>query len=283
MKIILAQHFGLCFGVRDAIAKAHQLAREAPLTILGELVHNPIVQEQLRQQGVDQASLDDQTPTTERVMITAHGASDRQRAKWRNRGYEVADATCPLVHHAHQQLKRLVQAGYFPVVIGQAGHVEVRGLTGDFTEAFVLDDVSKVAELPPRDRYGIIAQTTQPIRHVRHLVEAIRGHYPKAEVLFVDTVCKPTKERQTALERLIRDADVIVVVGGHHSNNTRQLVRTCRLAGKIAFHVERPDELKVEWFAGVATVGLTAGTSTLPETVAAVHQRLLQFSEDQQT
>ena len=279
MKVILAQHFGVCFGVRDAITQAKELARRGPLTILGELVHNPVVHEQLREHGVHRGSLDDVDPKSQRVMITAHGASDRQRRKWRDAGYDVADATCPLVHHAHEQLKRLVKAGYFPVVIGKPGHVEVRGLTEDFDEASVIEQLSDLEKLPMRERYGIISQTTQPIDHVRRLVEAIRNHHPKSEVVFVDTVCRPTKERQTALRELIEQTDVIVVVGGHHSNNTRQLVQTCRLAGKIAFHVERPEELQAEWFSDVEIVGLTAGTSTLPETVAAVHRRLGEISK----
>ncbi len=278
MKVILAQHFGVCFGVRDAIDQAKELARQGALTILGELVHNPVVHEQLRDHGVFQGSLDDVRPKSRRVMITAHGASDLQRRKWRDAGYDVSDATCPLVHHAHQQLKRLVKAGYFPVVIGKPGHVEVRGLTEDFSDAVVCEQVGDLEKLPERDRYGVISQTTQPIEHVRRLVEEIRALHPNAEVVFVDTVCRPTKERQTALREIIERTDVIVVVGGYHSNNTRQLVQTCRLAGRTTFHVERPEELQYHWFLDAQMVGLTAGTSTLPETVEAVHKRLLSFA-----
>jgi 4-hydroxy-3-methylbut-2-enyl diphosphate reductase len=281
MKIILATHFGLCFGVRDAIAHAHQIARNGPLTILGQLVHNPVVREQLRQIGVEEASLDDDASKSKRVMITAHGASERQRRKWITAGYQVDDATCPLVQHAHQQLKQLVAAGYFPVVIGKPGHVEVRGLTEDFEDSFVIEQLCDVAELPQHLRYGVIAQTTQPIDHVHRLVEAIRSSRPDADVRFIDTVCRPTKERQVALRNLIMQADVIVVVGGHSSNNTRQLVQTCRSAGKAAFHVERPEELRPEWFIDINIVGLTAGTSTLPETVNAVARRLEEISSTQ--
>jgi 4-hydroxy-3-methylbut-2-enyl diphosphate reductase len=110
------------------------------------------------------------------------------------------------------------------------------------------------------------------------MVEAIRRIHPKAEVRFVDTVCKPTKDRQAALRTLLEVADTIVVVGGRTSNNTRQLVETCRVAGKIAFHIERSEELERGWFVGARIVGLTAGTSTLPETVLAVHQQLMRFS-----
>jgi len=278
MKIVLAEHFGMCFGVRDAIAQAEELAGRAPLTILGELVHNPIVRERLREQGVIEGSLDQLGPTSGQVMVTAHGASDAKRAAWREHGLQVVDGTCPLVRHAHEQLKRLVAAGYFPVVIGKVGHVEVRGLTEDFPEARVVDLPSDILKLPRRDRYGVISQTTQPIDRVRRLVAEIERLHPASEVRFVDTVCKPTKDRQSALRKLIDVTEVIVVVGGRESNNTRQLVETCRAAGRLALHIERPDDLLPEWFDAVSTVGLTAGTSTLPETVHAVHKRLRQIS-----
>jgi 4-hydroxy-3-methylbut-2-enyl diphosphate reductase len=283
MKILLAEHFGTCFGVRDAIAQAEQLAAAEPLTILGELVHNPVVRERLRAQGVRETSLDSPDADSRRVMITAHGASDRNRQKWRSAGYDVVDGTCPLVRHAHEHLKRLVAAGYFPVVIGKPGHVEVRGLTEDFPEAHVLEIEGDISKLPRRNRYGVISQTTQPIERVRVLVEAIRKRNPDAEVRFVDTVCKPTKDRQAALQKLIAQADTIVVVGGRESNNTRQLVATCRASGRRAIHIERPEELNAEDFANVETVGLTAGTSTMLETVEAVFKRLQEFSSVRST
>jgi 4-hydroxy-3-methylbut-2-en-1-yl diphosphate reductase len=281
MKIVLAEHFGMCFGVRDAIAQAEQLAEQAPLTILGELVHNPVVRERLRAQGVAEGSLDRPEVTSGSVMITAHGASDTKRAAWHEHGFDVVDGTCPLVRHAHEQLKRLVTAGYFPVVIGKVGHVEVRGLTEDFPEACIVDLPADILTLPARDRYGVISQTTQPIDRVRALVAEVERLHPASEVRFVDTVCKPTKDRQSALRKLIDVAEVIVVVGGHGSNNTRQLVESCHAAGRLAFHIERPDELRSEWFEGISTVGLTAGTSTLPETVCLVHERLRQVSSAQ--
>jgi 4-hydroxy-3-methylbut-2-en-1-yl diphosphate reductase len=281
MKIFLADHFGICFGVRDAIAQAEDLAREAPLTILGELVHNPIVHEQLQARGIAQGSLDRTRSTSHRVMITAHGASDLKREAWQRAGFDVVDGTCPLVRHAHDQLKQLVGRGFFPAVIGKPGHVEVRGLTEDFPEAVVIEVSGDIANLPARDRYGIISQTTQPIDYVRTLVAEIQKLRPNSEVRFVDTVCRPTKDRQHALRKLISVADAIVVVGGHHSNNTRQLVETCLAAGKPAFHIERAEELRPHWFSANDVVGITAGTSTLPETVEQVRQRLEEISSKQ--
>lgn len=279
MEILIAEHFGICFGVRDALAQAETLAAAGPLTILGELVHNPVVRERLSAQGVRESSLDaSTTDASTAVMITAHGVSDAQRTRWSAAGLKVADGTCPLVRHAHTQLRRLVSAGFFPVVIGQAGHVEVRGLTEDFPGAVVIGDAADVDKLPRVARYGVISQTTQPIDRVRTLVAEIRRACPDAEVQFADTVCKPTKDRQLALQRLIAQADLIVVVGGRASNNTRQLVEACRGAGRGAIHVERAEELVAADFAQTKVVGLTAGTSTLRETIDSVVARLREIS-----
>ena len=282
MKIQLAEHYGLCFGVRDAIAQAERLAAQGPLTILGELVHNPVVRERLAQRGVREGALAGESAPTPQVMITAHGASDRKRAEWRGAGFGVADGTCPLVRHAHGQLGLLVSLGYAPVVIGKRGHVEVEGLTGDFPDACVIENEDDITHLPHRERYGVISQTTQPVERVRALVEAIRAARPESEVRFTDTVCQPTKNRQNALRKLIAECDTMVVVGGRNSNNTVQLVTAASAAGLAVFHIERAEELDPAWFGAAENVGLTAGTSTLKETVAAVHARLQQIAAQRQ-
>jgi 4-hydroxy-3-methylbut-2-enyl diphosphate reductase len=275
MKIQLAEHYGLCFGVRDAIAQAEEMAARGPLTILGELVHNPIVRERLARHGVREGALDDAASAqTPQVMITAHGASDQARAEWRDAGFGVADGTCPLVRQAHEKLRTLVELGYAPVVIGKRGHVEVAGLTGDFPGACVIESAADFAQLPPAERLGVIAQTTQPLDKVLALVAALRAARPESEVRFYDTVCQPTKNRQAALRKLIAECDTLVVVGGRNSNNTLQLAAAAAVAERAVFHIERAEELRAEWFREAQVVGLTAGTSTLKETVATVRTRL---------
>ena len=276
MIIKLAEHYGLCFGVRDAIAQAEQLAGQRPLTILGELVHNPVVRERLAARGVHEGLLEHTASApTAQVMITAHGASDHARHAWRTAGFGVADGTCPLVRHAHDELKALVHLGFFPVVIGKRGHVEVLGLAGDFPEAHVIESNADIATLPDRERYGVISQTTQPLEKVHALVEELRRARPESEVHFRDTVCQPTKNRQNAVRKLIAECDTMVVVGGRNSNNTLQLVAAASIAGLSVHHIERADELNADWFHEAQVVGITAGTSTLKETVAAVHRCLL--------
>ncbi len=275
MKITLATHYGMCFGVRDALRTTRQLADAQPVTILGELVHNPLVQADLAARGVHSADLHHPgQASTETVVITAHGAADKDRAAWVSAGFAVTDTTCPLVRKAHTALAQLVAAGFHPVIIGQATHVEVRGLAGDFPQADILLEETEISALGQHEKIGVVSQTTQPIVKVQRLIQCLRERFPNSEVVFRDTVCQPTKDRQTALEQLCQQNEVVVVVGGRHSNNTRQLVLAAQALGVRAFQVERAEDLRPDWFHGVHRVGLTAGTSTLEETVAAVQVRL---------
>ena len=273
-----AEHMGMCFGVRDAIALAQREAAEAPLTVLGELVHNTTVQADLARRGV---YFEDQPErvTTGAAMITAHGASDQARDRARAAGLQLRDATCPLVHQAHRQLRELVTAGYHPVIIGRAGHVEVRGMTEDLKTFDVVLSPDDVRRLTARDRWGVVAQTTQPIERVRALVDHMREEFPNAEIRFIDTVCQPTKQRQSAAEALGRRCDVVIVVGGANSNNTRELARTCGRFCESVYHVQGPDEVCAEWLPWGGRVGLTAGTSTPELLIDAVERRITDLAE----
>ena len=197
MRVLRAAHLGMCFGVRDAIALALEHADAGPLTILGDLVHNPAVLSTLEAKGiaVAQEVAEVKTPT---VMVTAHGTSERTLARTRALGLTVVEATCPLVHVAHRAVTSLDREGYHVVVIGKRDHVEVRGLTGDLDlDRFdvVLDD-DDVLALEEHARLGVAAQTTQPVERVEHLVDLIRRRFPLSEVRFLDTVCTLASEKR---------------------------------------------------------------------------------------
>lgn len=276
MKIIKAEHLGMCFGVRDAIALAQEAARHQPLTILGDLVHNETVLAELRARGI-QIEQQPERISTKSVMITAHGTSERMLHQTRAGGFNVIEATCPLVHVAHRALAKLVAEGAHPVVIGKRDHVEVRGLTGDLTAFDVVLSPEDVLRLTERACFGVVAQTTQPIVRVRELVHMIRQRFPQSEVRFVDTVCQPTKQRQHAAVELAQHCDIVIVIGGAHSNNTKELVATCAKHCPRVHHVQTAAELRPEWFQETDTVGITAGTSTPDNLIAAVEARLRDF------
>lgn len=277
MKIIRARHMGMCFGVRDAIDLALRESKEKSLTIFGELVHNESVLQTLREEGI-QMETDPGRITTRDVLVTAHGISDAGLRDLQSRGFHVSEATCPLVHAAHAALKKLVAAGYHPVIVGKRGHVEVRGLAGDFPEADIILEAGDLEKVKPRERFGVISQTTQPVERVRNLVQHLRERFPESEVRFIDTVCRPTKERQTAAVELAQSVDVVIVIGGTRSNNTRELVDSCRMHCPRVHHVTSAGDLERDWFHPGDRVGLTAGTSTPEEQIQAVEERLRIFS-----
>ena len=266
MNIIRASHLGMCFGVRDAIALALQQSESGPLSILGDLVHNETVLQDLRSKGV---KIEHQAAdiSSTRVMITAHGTAARTLQDLQGRGLQVLEATCPLVHHAHRAVAALVAAGYHPIIIGKRDHVEVRGLTGDLDAFDVVLSPEDVLQISEHPKYGVACQTTQPIERVKHLLALIEERFPKSEVRFVDTVCQPTKQRQTAAVALAKQAEVVLVIGGAHSNNTHELVRTCAAHCHRVHHVQTARDLKLEWFRNASTVGITAGTSTPDQTI----------------
>jgi 4-hydroxy-3-methylbut-2-enyl diphosphate reductase len=263
----------MCFGVREAIALAVERTQEAPVTILGDLVHNETVLQQLRERGVRIADRVE-VITTRTVMITAHGASERRRDRLRERGYEVIEATCPLVRQAHRAVQALAQQGYHVVIIGVRDHVEVRGLTEDLDDYDVVLSETDVLQLREHVRWGIAAQTTQPIERVRALVGLIQRRFPQSQVRFVDTVCQPTKQRQFAATDLAQQCDAVVVIGGTWSNNTRELVAACRRHCRRVHHVQSAGDLHADWFQDGDVVGITAGTSTPDGVIHEVHQWL---------
>ncbi len=282
MIILRARAYGMCFGVRDAIQLAEEIAHHAagePVTVLGQLVHNPAVLQSLRDQGVRVEEQLDRVRVQpgERYLITAHGVSDAQRAAWAKTGAQLHDTTCPLVQKAHHRLRDFVAMGLHPVVIGKAGHVEVVGLTGDYPAATIIETESDIAKLPPDLPLGVVSQTTQPIERVRDLVACIRLLRPKQPLAFADTVCQPTKDRQDALRELCREVELVIVIGGRHSNNTRQLVLAAQSYGVRAQQVETPDDLRAEWFRHIERLGLTAGTSTPDAVIDAVEKRVMEI------
>jgi len=279
MRITRARALGTCFGVRDAIDAALSSSISTDLTIVGQLVHNPQTVQKLHEAGVQMVDSIDDEIQTRNVMITAHGAPASLKQKLSDRGHIVYDATCPLVLRVHQAIRRLVAEGWYPVVIGQPDHVEVRGIVGDLDEYTVISSVDDLTQLEGRSRVGIVCQTTHRIRQAREILEQIGHRFPSMEVEFIDTVCKPTKDRQEAVEELSIQVDVMIVVGGANSSNTLKLLKVCQENGITAHHIESQAQLDPEWFASVDHVGITAGTSTPHEVIDQIHARLIQISE----
>ncbi len=275
MKVTVAKALGTCFGVQDAIDLAMDEAYRDKLTIVGQLVHNPQVVEDLRIRGVNIVEKLDENISTPNVMITAHGAPESMHENARRMGYNVIDASCPLVLRVHKAIAGFVREGFHPVVIGQASHVEVKGITGDLDDYTIIANEDEISNLAPHKKIGIVSQTTQQIQHIRNLIAKIRETYPEMEVRFQDTVCQPTKDRQVAARELTSEVDLMIVIGGYNSSNTKKLKMVCDESGVEAFHIERASQLEPEMFDGRGHVGITAGTSTPREVIEEVYLAIL--------
>jgi 4-hydroxy-3-methylbut-2-en-1-yl diphosphate reductase len=278
MLILRADELGMCFGVRDALAALERETDPAAVTIHGELVHNPEVLAMLDRRGFARSPETGRAvPTTPAVMVTAHGISDRERGRLRDAGKRIVDTTCPLVRKAHDAARELAAEGRRLVVIGKRDHVEVRGIVEDHDGAVVVGGAADVATWP-EPRLGVVCQTTTQVDVADSLLAAIRAANAHADVRSIDTICSPTKARIDALARLLPAIDALVVVGGRDSNNCRQLVQRGERAGVRALHVAHARELVPAWFDDARSIGLTAGTSTLPRTVDEVHGWLLRLA-----
>ena len=283
MKVTLADSLGTCFGVDDAIEEAMDPKFRGNLTVIGQLVHNPQTVQKLRDNGVEIVDSVNADIHTANVMITAHGAAQSVHKKAKERGFTVYDATCPLVMKVHKSVSRLVDEGYFPVVIGQESHVEVRGIVTDLKEYAVVYDENDFHKIIDKPRLGIVSQTTNQIKTVVPLIDKIKAlknpDGSAKDVKFVDTICKPTKDRQIAVEKLSNEVNLMIVIGGRNSSNTKKLKKVCEDKNLPAHHIESATELKPEWFLGMGHVGITAGTSTPSYVIDEVYQAVLKIGE----
>ncbi len=284
MKISLASALGTCFGVKDAIDLAMDPEFKSSLTIIGQLVHNTQVNESLNRNDVALVNGIDEIDNikTKMVMITAHGASDRIKDRLQAKGFIVYDASCPLVMRVHQVIKSMVRDNFFPVVIGQEAHVEVKGIVGDLEEYLVInneEDIAKLREIGKR-KIGIVSQTTQQMEKVEGLAAKIREMDCIDEVKFVNTICQPTRDRQVAVRELADQVDLMIVIGGYNSSNTKKLVQVCDEKKIESHHIETSSQIKRDWFINKKHVGITAGTSTPEYVINEVHTAILEIADE---
>lgn len=261
---------GFCFGVRDAIDVVRELgSKGSPVYTLGAIVHNPQIAEALERVNVHVIDSLDDAPDGALVAITAHGAPPDLEEAAQRRGLSVIDTTCPLVTRIQKTARDLVEARYSVLIYGDANHKEVKGIVGwTGGKAKVIMSMGDLADWEPTRRVALISQSTSNVEKFIALSQALVGAMVArgVEVRVINTICKPTKDRQRAVRELARDVDVVVAIGGQASANTRKLVQAAREEGVSAHQVERLGDLRAEWFDGAERVGITAGAST-PDSV----------------
>ncbi len=279
VEILLAKDMGFCWGVRRAIDIMERAAQEkGEIISVGPIVHNPQVVEELRAKGIrmDVRPDDDSKP----VAITAHGVAPGVLEEVRSTGAEIIDGTCPIVTRSQRWARKMAESGFTVLVFGDPEHREVKGVLGwAGSKAIAIRD----GEPLPKDlpsRLAVISQTTQsPERFSAFVARLMQDRVGEiSELRLVNTLCNVTSSQQAAARELALEVDLMLVVGGKSSANTRHLLEVCEEEGARAYHVETAQELEPQWFRNVDRVGVTAGASTPDSAVEAVVQRVREIA-----
>jgi 4-hydroxy-3-methylbut-2-enyl diphosphate reductase len=277
MKIVLSETLSYCFGVRKTLETIARLLADRPdrtYYMLGEIVHNEHVVEGLKAKGLRIVQTLDEVPAGGVVILQSHGSSRERYRELERRGLEYVDATCPMVKIIHERIREIEAAGRAPVVIGQVGHEEVRGIVGQVARAIVVKSPDEVT--PERfagvGRTGIVAQSTFVEAEARRVVERIRALVP--DTVFYDTICQPTKIRQREVEAHTPDADWVIVIGSRHSANTRHLFNIARALNPRTHLIDRPESVDDIAIPAGAAVFVASGASTPAELIDEVVRRL---------
>jgi (E)-4-hydroxy-3-methyl-but-2-enyl pyrophosphate reductase len=277
-EVRIAKRTGFCYGVREAIDKAKESSAGGKLThTLGQVVHNEGVINDLQQAGVRSVDSLDDVDQGAAVVIRAHGVKPEVFERAEARGLEVIDGTCTWVIQEQRQLQQLVDEGYTIVLLGTPKHPEVVGLLGFAPDAIVVDEEEDWAAIPRRKRMALITQSTQPPWKFEKLAAFMvsRAH----ELKIVNSVCPVTIRRQEDTLETAREVDLMVVVGGRHSANTKELTRLCQITGTPAIQIENAKDLvDPEPFHAVRLVGVTGGTSTPIEDLRDVAERIYRIA-----
>ena len=265
--IMLANPRGFCAGVDRAISIVERALEEfgAPIYVRHEVVHNKFVVDNLREKGA--VFIEDlaDVPAGATLIYSAHGVSLAVQNEAAERGFQVFDATCPLVTKVHKEVARLDAQGYQIIMIGHKGHPEVEGTMGQLSEGTMLlvETVADVAKLQVADagKLSHVSQTTLSVDETRDIIEALKARFPNIRSPHKEDICYATTNRQEAVKALAQECDIVIVVGSPNSSNSNRLREVAALLGVDAYMVDNADYLQRQWFEGKSKVGVTAGAS----------------------
>jgi 4-hydroxy-3-methylbut-2-enyl diphosphate reductase len=281
MKVLVADKCGFCPGVRNAISMAEKTLAEVekgPVYSLGPIIHNKEVVERLAKAGLRTVGSVDQIDSGT-VLIRSHGVAPRELDRLRQKGLRIVDATCVLVKRVQHIAQQLEAEGYDVVIIGEENHPEVQGVVGCVSDVFVVAGEEDLVRLPRDGRLGIVCQTTQSPEHLGRMLDAIgRGSFRELKV--INTLCKEAIKRQESAVELCKEVDIMFVLGGLHSANTRRLAELCEKHNPETFHLQNWDELDKKVLFGKQIAGVTAGASTPNWVIEEFVEHLQRFGEE---
>ncbi|MFQ6612376.1 MAG: 4-hydroxy-3-methylbut-2-enyl diphosphate reductase [Fidelibacterota bacterium] len=273
MKIILAKDAGYCFGVRDAVNLAYETAdKYGQVYMLGHIVHNEKVVENLENAGAHVVKTLDDVPEGKPILFRAHGTSNPTWEEAKTRGVNIVDATCPLVLEIHAEVKKLEQEGRSIIIIGDHKHDEVVGIASQVKKPIVIATESEARSLRKMKRVGVVSQSTQTIENVQNIINILMTKV--FDLHFVNTICFPTKRNQQQLKELAADCDVVIVIGSFTSANSKRLTALAKERNADSYQVTGAEDIDPAWLTGAELVGVSAGASTPDDVIQEVLEKL---------
>ena len=261
MKILLAKDAGYCFGVRDAVSLAYETAeKEGEVFMLGDIVHNENVVEELEETGVKVVNSLDKVPDNKPILFRAHGTVPDVWKESKMREMEVVDATCPLVTEIHEEVKKLYSENRKIIIIGDHGHDEVNGIKEQVENAIVVANPEEAMQLRKIKKAGVVSQSTQMIENVQEIINILMTKV--FDLRFVNTICFPTRRNHEQIKNLSEICDIMIVIGSFTSANSKRLTELAKMRNERTFQVTSAEDLEIDWFQNSDTVGVSAGAST---------------------
>jgi len=280
LEVILSPHTGYCFGVKRAMRLIDQGIAEQPdakIYTLGEIIHNPQAVGRLKERGIETVSALEEMEEDSFLIIRAHGVQPELIDEAKRLGIRLLDATCPFVQKSQRYVRKLAEESYRVIIIGDADHPEVKSIAGHAGgDATIIDNVDAAAEVPHMEKAGVVIQTTFSKENARDIIDILEGRIDRLRVY--DTICQATILRREATLELAGTVDIMLVVGGRTSSNTKRLYQMCLDHGVPSRFVETADEIDPSWFHGCRKVGLTTGTSTPDWVIEQVLRRMDEIS-----
>jgi len=278
-EIILAEPRGFCAGVDRAIEIVDRALAKfgRPIYVRHEIVHNTYVVNDLKNRGAIFIEELDDVPAGATLVFSAHGVSKAIQREAERRGFQIFDATCPLVTKVHVEVAKLHKEGYEFIMIGHKGHPEVEGTMGQLDSGIhLVEDVADVARIQPAQttRLAVVTQTTLSVDDASEIAAAVKARFPQVREPKQQDICYATQNRQDAVKVMSGQVDIVIVVGSPTSSNSNRLAELARKLGVTSYMVDNADELQSAWFEGRSRVGLTAGASAPEILVKAVIDRI---------
>ena len=282
MIITIAKDAGYCFGVRDAVNKAYDSAEKyGDVYMLGDIVHNENVVKDLNKVGAKVVDDLDEVPSDKPILLRAHGTVNETWTNAKNKGMNIIDATCPLVHEIHREVKMLEDEGRKIVIIGDHGHDEVKSIADQVTDPVIISNKSEALKLKRTRKIGVVSQSTQMIENVQEIINTLMTRI--VDIRFINTICYPTKRNHEQIKELAVKNDIMIIIGSFTSANSKRLTELSKKMNNNTYQVTCASDLEDEWFLGVNSVGISAGASTPDYLIEGVAKTIKEFNKSENT